>query len=51
MHWHVEDECVDQMFDWSLMAAKVLPVASCEAAIHVLRSGVTASDESPPTNH
>ena len=38
-------------FDWSLMAAKVLPVASCEAAIHVLRSGVTASDELPPTNH
>ena len=44
MHWHVEEASVSiKCFDWSLMAAKVLPVASCEPAIHVLRSGVSAS--------
>ena len=38
-------------FDWSKMAAKAFPVASCEPAIHVLRSGVSASNDSPATNH
>ena len=54
----VEASVSIKCFDWSKMAAEVLPVArideyakSCEPAIHVLRSGVSASDESPSTNH
>ena len=52
----VEASVSSKCFDCSKMAAEVLPVAhtdeyskSGEPAIHVLRSGVSASDESPPT--
>ena len=52
----VEASASSKCFDWSKMAAEVLPVAhtdeyskSGEPAIHVLRSGVSASDETPPT--